>query len=390
MSKDETWIRLEKGIRCKKHPTRKHGVKPDTYFVLRFAVDGKMYQEALGWASEGITLAKARVELARLKEAKRLGEGPRSLRERRDIAEEERKAREEEELQKQRNQILFSDFWTNTYLPSQLHKADSSMVSEKALWKNWIKPAIGHIPVAKLTEDDLESLKSKMIQKGKAPATIKYAMAVISQIWTKAMDKGIVSTPSPTQKVMLPKKDNRRQRYLSKEEAHELLKNLKDRCPTIHDMAIVSMECGLRFGEITALTWADCDFEKRQLFIRDPKAKANRFAFMTKNVYSVLSKRYENRSGNLIFPDENGNRMAKPSHTFKRIADELFNKNISDPRLRVCFHSLRHTFASWLVGGGVSLYEVKELMGHASIVMTQRYSHLSPEGLRVAIKILEE
>ena len=97
MSKDETWIRLEKGIRCKKHPTRKHGVKPDTYFVLRFAVDGKMYQEALGWASEGITLAKARVELARLKEAKRLGEGPRSLRERRDIAEEERKAREEEE-----------------------------------------------------------------------------------------------------------------------------------------------------------------------------------------------------------------------------------------------------------------------------------------------------
>ena len=96
MSKDETWIRLEKGIRCKKHPTRKHGVKPDTYFVLRFAVDGKMYQEALGWASEGITLAKARVELARLKEAKRLGEGPRSLRERRDIAEAERKAKEDD------------------------------------------------------------------------------------------------------------------------------------------------------------------------------------------------------------------------------------------------------------------------------------------------------
>ena len=82
-TKKVEWTRLEPGIRCRKHPTRKHGVKPDSYFVLRFTVDGKSYQEALGWASEGMTLAKARIELARLKEAKRTGEGARSLRERR-------------------------------------------------------------------------------------------------------------------------------------------------------------------------------------------------------------------------------------------------------------------------------------------------------------------
>ena len=81
-NKKVEWVRLEPGIRARKHPTRKHGVKPDMYFVLRLSIDGKKVQEALGWASEGMTLEKARLELAKLKEAKRTGEGARTLRER--------------------------------------------------------------------------------------------------------------------------------------------------------------------------------------------------------------------------------------------------------------------------------------------------------------------
>lgn len=65
-SKNTDWSRIESGIRCRKHPTRKHGVKPDMYFVLRFTVDGKTHQEALGWASEGVTLDKARHDMESL------------------------------------------------------------------------------------------------------------------------------------------------------------------------------------------------------------------------------------------------------------------------------------------------------------------------------------
>ena len=64
----DTWHKVERGIRYREHPTRKHGVprRPDRYYVIRIAVDGLMRQEALGWESEGVTLDEARVELARL------------------------------------------------------------------------------------------------------------------------------------------------------------------------------------------------------------------------------------------------------------------------------------------------------------------------------------
>jgi site-specific recombinase XerD len=72
------------------------------------------------------------------------------------------------------------------------------------------------------------------------------------------------------------------------------------------------------------------------------------------------------------------------------VAADLFNEGVDDPRQRVVFHTLRHTFASWLVMEGVDLYRVKELLGHKDLTMTQRYSHLAPDSLRGAMNILEE
>jgi integrase len=57
---------------------------------------------------------------------------------------------------------------------------------------------------------------------------------------------------------------------------------------------------------------------------------------------------------------------------------------ISDLRQRIVFHSLRHTHASWLVQRGTPLYEVAKLLGHSTIRMTERYSHLAPDSLRKA------
>lgn len=389
MSPQKTkWLRLEPGIRCRQHPTRKYGIKLDMYFVLRFTVDGKPVQEALGWASEGMTLAKARIELARLKEAKRTGEGARSLRERREEEAQKRLKLEAQAREDKAALLTLAEYWESSYWPAQVHKALGSLVAESALWNKWINPEIGHIRFSCLKPEDVERIKANMLQAKRSPSSIKYAFAVISQLWNLAKRNHIATSECPCKYVSVPKIDNKRQRYLSRVEAKKLFVELQKKSLPIYGMAVFGLECGLRFGEIAALRWEDCNFERGMILIRDPKARLNRYAFMTERVREVLAQVGTQSSG-LVFPDKNGNVRGRIPKSFRYIADELFNKNIDDPRLRVCFHTLRHTFASWLVEGGRSLYEVKELMGHADFSMTQRYSHLSPEGLRAAIKVIE-
>jgi hypothetical protein len=67
------------GVRYREHPTRNHGVKADQYFAIRYRVNGKRREEGLGWATQGWTLQRAALELAKLKEAHRTGEGARTL-----------------------------------------------------------------------------------------------------------------------------------------------------------------------------------------------------------------------------------------------------------------------------------------------------------------------
>lgn len=386
----DKWVRVEKGIRYREHPTRKHGVQADRYYVLRYTVDGKERQEPLGWRSEGWTLERVRVELAKLREAKRTGQGERTLAERRAKAESERQEKEAARLEAERASMTLGQFWEERYWPAQEYKAKGSKDAERGLWNNWLAPALADKALGQLSAFDIERVKSDMLKAGRAAASIKYAMAVVGQIWSLAVRDGFASGPCPGKLVSLPKKDNRRQRYLSAAESHQLLAELQFRSPNSHDMAIMALDCGLRFGEIAGLTWKDCDIERGQVLIRDPKAGVNRPAFLTPRAHAMLLDRKQHATGGLVFPSRTGERMDRISHVFRQIADELFNKDADDSRQRVCFHTLRHTFASWLVEGGTSLYAVKELMGHADFSMTQRYSHLSPEGLRAAIGVLEQ
>ena len=389
--RENTWVKVEKGIRYREHPNRMHNKRPDRYYVIRYSVHGKKKQEALGWGSEGVTLDKARLILTKLKEANRTGIGPATLAEHREVAEEKRATLAREKAETQKSAITVGHYWEHFYWPAQAHKAEGSKVAENALWNNWLKPELEQIPLLQVSPSHLDTIKLNMLEKKMSPASIKYAMAVISQIWTMAQRDQIVETASPTKRISLPKKDNRRQRYLTKKEASQLLANLLDVSQTCHDMSILALDCGLRFGEIAKLTWYDCNFESERIFIKDPKSFNNRFAFMTPRVKELLQKLKEKAcDSGLIFRTSAGTLFDRVPKPFRRVADELFNEAVVDPRMRVCFHTLRHTFASWLVEGGISLYMVKELMGHSDFSMTQRYSHLSPEALRTAIETLSE
>lgn len=380
------WIQEERGIRYYEHETRKHGIQRDRYYTIRHTVDGKQVEEALGWMSDGWTLKKARAHLDKLQEAKRTGNGAVSLAESRQAAQ---KAREEQAVLKAKEQaalVTLNDFWEHSYRQTRTHKKESTNHSEDGFFKNWIQPLLGELPLARITSEQLDSLKNTMLAEGKSIRTVQYVLAVFSQVWHLAEARGIVSGVAPTKQVKLPKFDNRRIRFLSHEEAHQLLTALEKKSMQLYAQALLSLSCGLRAGELFSLTWSDVDMKNELVVIRDPKSGKNRHAFMTKKVRGVLQELFE-QSGKtgLVFPTSKGTIQSQISKEFEKTVNELhLNDNMTDDRQKVVFHTLRHTFASWLVQEGTPLYTVSELMGHSSLAMTQRYAHLAPDGTRAS------
>jgi integrase len=150
-------------------------------------------------------------------------------------------------------------------------------------------------------------------------------------------------------------------------------------------MALISLHCGLRAGEIFKLTWADIDLGRGLIAIKDSKSGRSRFAHMTERVREMLESKNTGKPGKLLYLGPGGEVRREVPRTVQRAIVTLgFNAGREDRRDKVVFHTLRHTFASWLVQSGVDLYTVKAMMGHGSLSMTERYSHLAPENARQA------
>ena len=389
------WIKTTfPGVRYREHPTRKNGVKRDQYFTIRYKVTGKDQvtrkdrEEGLGWASENWTAAKAYERLKELKENRKSGEGPQTLAEKREIEGARKEAKKTEAERQEKEAVTFKTFFEDTYLPqAKADKKERSVTREEGLFTVWISPAIGHLPMKDIAPFHLEKLKKSMADKGQSPRSIEYALSVVRQIFNTAKRLGAFEGENPTAKVKFPKPDNGRMRFLTHKEADKLLEALKGKSADVHDMTLLSLNCGLRFGEIAALTWQDVDLERGTLTIRDAKA-GSRYAFLTEQSKAMLEAREEGKPSDYVFTGRKV-LLDRISLTFKRTIDELkLNEGIDDPRLRVFFHSCRHSYAAWMIEEGADLYTVQKLLGHKTNVMTQRYAHMSENRLRDAAKAL--
>ncbi|MBQ3564655.1 MAG: site-specific integrase [Alphaproteobacteria bacterium] len=379
------------GVRYYEHPTRKYGVKFDRYYTIRYKLNGKDKEEALGWASEGWTELKAAKHLADLKQAQRIGEGAKTLAEGRKISEEKEAEKKKKELAMKKAAITFAEVFEKYLVQAQQDKKAKTCNTEALLYKNWLSKTVGDLALKDISPFMLEKLKKDMADAGRSPRTITYALALIRQVFNYARNHDLFSGDNPVSKVKKPSNDNRRIRYLSQEEANILLEALQKKSPQLHDMALISLHCGLRAGEIFNLHWEDINFRDNTIFIKDTKSNRNRNAIMTKDVRDVLERRKKTSSTALVFVSSKEEQVTEVSRTFDRVVDSLeFNKNVSDARKKIVFHTLRHTYASWLVMSGADLYTVQKLMGHSTIAMTERYSHLAPDYLRKAMSNFEK
>ena len=112
---------------------------------------------------------------------------------------------------------------------------------------------------------------------------------------------------------------------------------------------------------------------------------------MTQSVREMLKPRLPENLNDLVFADRwHGEPIKIISKTFDRAVEKLeLNKDVEDPRQKVVFHTLRHTFASWLAIQGTPILTIKELLGHKSLAMTERYAHLIPDMKKDATLALE-
>ncbi len=394
----EKWEVVHKGIRIKKHPIRKHGVKPDIYFTCRFQFNGKRINSALGWASDGWTLDKAIVRMNELKEEAKAGAGIETHRTKQVKSDEERKEKELQEQKRQEQEAKDSmpvgTYFKQIYYPSiSQEKKEKVAATEEILFRLWIDPVMGDKPFKDVSTFDLERLKKKMAKAGRAPRTVEYALTTLGQIFRHAERLEFFQGDIPTTKVKKPKYDNKRVRFLSHDEAHTLLGLLEKASRQMYEMALLSLHCGLRAGEIFSLTWKDIDFEHDLVTLLDINTKSGktRTVSMTADVKAVFRDRDTGLKNDLVFQARGGGKIVKVSKSFMRAVDKAgLNDGIADRKQRVTFHTLRHTFASWLVMNGISLYDVKELLGHATLTMTERYAHLAPDRNRKAAVTMEK
>ena len=294
--------------------------------------------------------------------------------------------------------LTLGQFIAETYTPWV--KAHRPRTAEGTLWrlglhfKRWYGK-----PLAEISVEDIEDWRLKRINEGIEPSTVRRDLDALSSVLTRAVRLGKLAE-TPMCRIERPRIDRSpKVRYLDAAEEKRLREALRERDADIRaaresanrwrkerkqdqlpplphygdhltPAVLLSMNTGMRRGELLALRWANVDMKGRQLTIEGATAKAGQTRHVPLNdeALDVLKKwREQAPAGERLFPI---------SSSFKTSWSKLLERaHITSFR----WHDLRHHFASRLVQAGVPLNTVRELLGHGSMAMTLRYAHLAPD-----------
>ena len=211
------------------------------------------------------------------------------------------------------------------------------------------------------------------------PASVNRELACLKHMFTKAVEWGM-ARENPARKVKLFRENNARLRYLTPEEAKRLIDAAT---PHLKPILIVALNTGMRKGEILKLKWEDIHWKRGVILLTDTKNSQWREVPMNGVLTETLRDMMKRSDSPYVFMSWTGKPFTEVRKSFESASRVA---GIEDFR----FHDLRHTFASQSVMAGVDLTTVGEILGHKSIAMTMRYSHLSPLHKKQAVEKLEE
>lgn len=291
--------------------------------------------------------------------------------------------------------------------------ARGDQVADRILKALESESAILEKKLTKLSRLDFERWRR---QRGRVVkrTTLKRDLGAISTALNLAVSTHKHIGENPVQGVTVKIDDDKRVRFLSPDERERLLVALKARDRNYMEarkhnaanrkqrglkplpvgefkdyltpLTVLVMNTGLRRSEALTLTWENVELEGvPRLTVRAAMTKSSKTRHVPLNETAVdVLKRWQvqaGKEGSVFVHRVTGARLNKAHRAWRKLMEDA---GIEDFR----FHDLRHDFASQLVMKGQPLYLVKELLGHGSLEMTQRYAHLADDALAKAVGVL--
>ncbi len=243
----------------------------------------------------------------------------------------------------------------------------------------------GNCQLRKITPMFIEEWQTERLTKN-MPATVNRQLATLKHMFTKAEEWGITSEDiiRKVRKVKLLPENNKRLRYLAKDECYALIEACGS-SSVLHlkPIVITAINTGMRKEELLSLEWdKHIDFENNLILLDKTKSGKRREIPINKTLRETLQRIIIKMNSPYVFTDNNGKRFKDVKKSFKTACAKA---GIKDFR----FHDLRGTCCSHLVMAGVDLVTVKELMGHQSLAMVLRYVGLAPNHKAKAVELLD-
>lgn len=266
-------------------------------------------------------------------------------------------------------------FVKTAYLP-HVQGYKRSWKTDETLLRLHILPALGRLYLDEIGRGDIVRLLGRH-RAGHMPASTNRVLVLCRYIFNCALkweEPGLER--NPTSGIALYPENNRRERYLKQDEARRLFAELESspnrQLPRIVAMLLLT---GARKREVLDARWQDMDLDKRQWRIVFTKAGRPRHVPLSRGAMRLLASLPRGAGSVYLFPNpKTGRPYVSVFHSWNTARRRA---GLADVRM----HDLRHSFASYVVNAGRSLYEVQTLLGHAHMSTTQRYAHLSQESL---------
>jgi integrase len=396
--KKKTWVTVARGVQVKLHPTRKHGKGPDKYFRIRYALNGEIVSESLGWASEGMTQEEAVSRRLRwVKARKGIIDGPASKAEEKQAEAEAKQAELDAKAQADAQAVIdaaknitLREYWPEYLKAAKLNKKTKSWQAEDGYFRNWIDELLGHIPMREIGLVQWDGLMAALTDAGLAPRTRQYVALTLRQCLDHAFMRKLIPEAPPRAKhvgATLRPDSNRRTRTLSNQELQAILSALAERDQAAYAITLFCALTGCRFGEAAALQWQDVDFGRGECTFRKTKNGEDRTIPLLDSLLDFL--RGMGPGKGLVFPNGNGTQYRQTPTPFRDAVDAMGLNDGRDKRDRVVFHTLRHTAATRLAQVNTPLPDLMALAGWKTASMALRYAHSNDAGRRRAMAALE-